>query len=161
MFTYQNITRTSAFLAIVLLSGCSYLPSWAGGQKEEKAKVAAASGFQSENPSTQEIVPGSKSSSIPDVDSKSTKVELIWQMPQDPVDGYLISYGYGKETLDFKLKISADKLEKYQDPKNGFVYRYVLKDVSNTKNLFVAINAYKDNQVSSLSQIMEIPVNKK
>ena len=88
--------------------------------------------------------------------STLSDIEILWQIPVQPVEGFVINYGYDKAILDLNVKIATKDLEKFEDPKHGFVYRYVLGDVPLSKTVYVSIAAYNGTKVSLPSEIFPV-----
>lgn len=87
---------------------------------------------------------------------KFSNVEVIWAVPAEAVDGFVIHYGLDQSKLDSEIKVSAESLEKVSDQEKGEVYRYVVRDLPNDRPIFVAISAYAGEKSSPLSEIREI-----
>lgn len=85
-----------------------------------------------------------------------TRVEVIWEIPKDPVDGYIIRYGFNRDKLEFEEKVSSSSLDRFEDPKFGFVYRHVLKNVPPEKSVFVSLTAYTGTERSAPSPVFEV-----
>ncbi|MBN8549927.1 MAG: hypothetical protein J0M12_11480 [Deltaproteobacteria bacterium] len=90
-----------------------------------------------------------------------TRVEVIWAIPKDPVDGFIIRYGYTKTELKFEEKVHGTALDRFDDPKYGFVYRYVLKNVPANTTVYVSLIAYTGNEQSAPSPVFEVAPRKK
>ncbi|MBX7143760.1 MAG: hypothetical protein K1X79_04865 [Oligoflexia bacterium] len=87
---------------------------------------------------------------------QATQVELLWEIPKDAVDGYIIRYGLDREKLDHVKRVPASALERFEDSKLGFVYRYVLSDVPEKSSVFVSLSAFVGEHVSTQSQVLEL-----
>ena len=83
-------------------------------------------------------------------------VELLWQIPTQPVDGFVIKLGYSHDHLDKELRVTTSALERFEDPKHGYVYRYVLHDIPRTHPLYVTMAAFRGDVVSAASEIFEL-----
>jgi hypothetical protein len=73
----------------------------------------------------------------------------------EPVDAFVIRYGYRPADLTQETKIMVPQLQKTQDPHYGSVYRYIIQPVEAGKNLYVAIASVKGDQISEFSSPME------
>lgn len=89
-----------------------------------------------------------------------TRVEVIWAIPKDPVDGFIVRYGYTKGELKFEEKVASSALDRFDDPKYGFVYRHVLKNVPTDKPVYVTLSAYHGAEVSAPSPVFEVAPTK-
>jgi len=83
-------------------------------------------------------------------------VEVIWAVPGEPVDKYLLRYGFSKESLNLEIEIDASKLEKVQDPAHGEVYHYLINDVPSARTLYLTLISMRNGISSEPSQIFEI-----
>ncbi|MDC0358005.1 hypothetical protein OAO01_04245 [Oligoflexia bacterium] len=92
----------------------------------------------------------------PNTESEASTVEIIWEIPKEPTDGFIIHYGYTKNNLEFQTRLDAEQLEKYEDPKFGFVYRHLMQEMSTEQALFFAMAAIRNDTVSELSEVFEI-----
>jgi hypothetical protein len=81
-------------------------------------------------------------------------IEITWEVPGEPVDGFVIRYGQSRGALSNEVKIAAGDLREESDPEYGPVYRYLIKDVSNATPLFVSIAAYKGDRISNFSDVL-------
>jgi hypothetical protein len=82
-------------------------------------------------------------------------IEVTWETPSEPVDGFIIRYGSSPTSLTKEVTISASDIREVNDPEYGPVFRYVIRDVENANKLFVSIAAVKGQSVSDFSQVLE------
>jgi hypothetical protein len=82
-------------------------------------------------------------------------IEVTWETPSEPVDGFIIRYGTSPNSLTKEVTISAADMREERDPQYGPVYRYLIRDVENSKKLFVSIAAVKGQAVSNFSEVLE------
>jgi len=83
-------------------------------------------------------------------------IEIIWELPQNPVDGYVLKYGFSADKLTTQLTLSLNDIERYEDPRFGFVYRYYLPSIPANKRVFLTLATIRGNQISAPSDLMEI-----
>lgn len=81
--------------------------------------------------------------------------EITWESPSEPVDGFVIRYGEDPKRLDKEVKLSARDLKEEEDPEFGKVFRYVIRNVSPVKPLYVSIAAFKGDRLSDFSDSKE------
>jgi hypothetical protein len=133
--------------AVISLSGCASLnpldlfSSSPETQEEQSSAQSRAEGKRKG--------PDSKGAAVQD------GVEVVWLVPTEPVDAFIIRYGYRPAELTQETKITAPQLQKTQDPHYGTVYRYVIQPVESGKNVYVAIASVKGDQISEFSSPME------
>ena len=80
---------------------------------------------------------------------------MTWEMPSEPVDGFIIRYGSSPSSLSKEVTISARDIKEERDPEFGPVYRYLIRDVENAQKLFVSIAAVKGQSISNFSDVLE------
>lgn len=78
--------------------------------------------------------------------------EITWERPSNQVDGFVIRYGEEPKRLDKEVKLSVRSLREEQDPEFGSVYRYVIRNTSPVKPLYVSIAAFKGDRLSDFSE---------
>jgi hypothetical protein len=93
---------------------------------------------------------------VPPTPVPNSRIEIIWSIPDQPVDGFVLHYGTEPGQLSSEMKISVADLEKYQDPERGAVYRYILSNVPPNKPVYVALSSYLGDASSSMSEVQEI-----
>jgi hypothetical protein len=82
-------------------------------------------------------------------------IEVTWETPSEPVDGFIIRYGSSPDALTKEVTISSNDIREVNDPEYGPVYRYLIRDVENAKKLFVSIAAIKGQAISNFSDVLE------
>lgn len=82
-------------------------------------------------------------------------IEVTWEMPSEPVDGFIIRYGSSPSSLSKEVTISSRDIKEERDPEFGPVYRYLIRDVENAQKLFVSIAAVKGQSISNFSEVLE------
>lgn len=125
-------------LSLLLVSGCSLFQSSAPNSDstrilEEKALVEAQH--------------------APEAPKQG--IEVLWETPSEPVDGFIIRYGSSPNSLTKEVTLSATDVKEVNDPEYGPVYRYLIRDVENVKKLYVSIAAVKGQVVSDFSDVLE------
>ena len=134
----KNFSSLALSLSLLLFSGCSLLQSSTPAPDstksvEEKALVEAQH--------------------APEAPKQG--IEVTWETPSEPVDGFIIRYGNSPTSLTKEVTISATDIREVKDPEYGPVYRYLIRDVENAKKLFVSIAAVKGQSVSDFSDVLE------
>ncbi len=89
----------------------------------------------------------------------SSDIEVIWQIPETPVEGYVVNYGFEQNNLTKQVRVRSEILEKAEDPKHGFVYRYVLSGIPLNKIVYISISAYNGSSISTSSEIFKVMAN--
>lgn len=125
-------------LSLLLASGCSLFqssPRTSDSSKliEEKALIEAQS--------------------APEAPKQG--IEVTWETPSEPVDGFIIRYGSSPTSLTKEVTLSATDIREVNDPEYGPVFRYLIRDVENSNKLFVSIAAVKGQSVSDFSEVLE------
>lgn len=135
--------RPIILVTLVILSGCSLLFDRAPGG----GKGAADSGAS-------ERGSGIREGSIPVIQKKLSGIEVMWEVPSDPVDGFVIRYGEERDKLNREATIFRSELREERDSDYGPVYRYILRDIPADSRIFVAVAAFKGEAVSDFSDVV-------
>jgi hypothetical protein len=141
----QTWSRVVITLFLVVLPSCGYLKRQVGtssahpARKEQPARASRV-------PLEQKL-PGALYSDV----------EVLWEIPREPVEGFIITYGVDQGSSIGRVKVRSDELTRYEDQRYGFVYHYVLKDVPADKAVRVSISAYKGAEVSEQSRVIVVP----
>ena len=168
--------KISLLLILITLQGCSTLgDAWDGtmeavGLKEVESPQPAAE-KEKTTPETKEIARGEEvaprkeandsASKIngPKVDLKTTSgpitggLEIMWQVPLEPVETYYISLSNSTTgEPDKQIKLPVGKLKKQDDPTYGPVYRYVLPNTVRGRAGIVQIRAENRFGISEPSE---------
>ena len=85
---------------------------------------------------------------------KRLGLQVTWQVPSEPIDGFILRYGEKPEELTTEKRITVDSLLREDDPEFGPVYRYTVSDIAPQSALFVSIAAYKGDRLSEFSEVM-------
>lgn len=84
-------------------------------------------------------------------------IELSWDIPDDPVDAFIIYSGNTENNLDSELELNINELKTTAEGK----YLYVIRPVDPTKTVFVAIAAKRGSTISEKSLPQEFAPNPK
>lgn len=135
------ISTFSILLATAPLGGCGWL-RWSSTTSAKKAEPVVKR-------------PGRLSVS----QARSTSdIEVLWEIPSAPVEGFIISYGFGEEEeMTHRVKVRASELNRYEDQRYGFVYRFVLRDIPVDRSLKVVISSFIGDKVSEASKTIVVP----
>jgi hypothetical protein len=90
------------------------------------------------------------------VRKKLTSAALVWK-GEPGVEGFIIKYGTSRENLSSTVKVLS-KQALVSSNEEGNTYRYLIKNISPTEPLFVALIAFTGSLESPLSAIIEVPV---
>lgn len=93
---------------------------------------------------------------VQNTEKVSTKVEVTWVVPEVTVDGFILKYGFSKEVQDQEKKVLVKDLELKKDKDHGSVYKYVVENVPQGKDVFVRISAFLGDEVSEPSDVMKV-----
>jgi len=124
----HNFLRAS----VIALSGCASLFSNTPQGAQEASTMPAAT-----------------------VQKKSIGLEVVWEVPSEPTDGFVIRYGEDKANLTKEVTILLSELREEKDPIHGPIYRYVIRDLPTSTPIFVSVAAFKDNVISDFSEAIE------
>lgn len=93
-------------------------------------------------------------------ESTLSDIEIVWQIPREIVEGFIIRFGYDKNDLNQQVRIEAKDLEKFEDPQHGFVYRYVIGDIPLGQVVYLSIAAFTGEKISKPTDIFEVAAEK-
>ena len=83
-------------------------------------------------------------------------IEVVWAIPDEKVEGYVINYGFEANQMDRVIKLKSANLEKFEDKNYGFVFRYVLSGIPRARTVYIAISAYNGTMVSAPSKVFKV-----
>ena len=135
----RNIITSIFILVFLSLSGCSLISSLGKQGPSKDSKKTATT----------------QSPSIKSEISAADGIELVWKTPSEPVDGFIIRYGYNKDALNRSARLPINSLTSSQDIEFGSVYRYVIKPIEAGKIVYVALASFKGENISEFSEIYE------
>lgn len=157
----RNLARYSKSLALLtlpmLLASCATIWTVPAEEDSPAPQQQAALAPQKKSPPT----PARRTSVPMSVSSEGGTaqvggVEILWQVPMKPVEIYHLNYGFSADRLDRSLTIPIDKLEKFDDPAHGPVFRYRLAGVPADRDVFVTMRAENHMGVSEASEVMRV-----
>ena len=130
----KDTLRTLFILSLATLSACSYLfDSAPRGTTSKRGDLIAQA---------------------PLVTKKSIGLEVTWEVPTDPIDGFVLRYGPEKENLSHEVTVFLSQLRREDDIQYGPVYRYTITDIKESAPLFVSVAAFKGDVLSNFSDII-------
>lgn len=136
---------------VVLLSGCSWLGIGDVAQPPTRA-LEQPPQQQSPEPTTTNVsVSGTKSKK-----PGPTDIQIVWKVPLEPVDSFVIHYGYDATVLDKELRLDANLIERFNHPKHGPVYRFYLTGTDDQRPVYLSISAVKDTFVSKPTEVVVV-----
>jgi hypothetical protein len=146
---YSRLVLT---LAISALTACSFVERNTLGLFSDPQP----SSFESEAPAQNSVNSPSSTVATPTAETITPKgIEIIWAIPSEPVEGYVIRYGLSRDSLSQEKRIEVAKLERFEDPQFGYVYRTTI-DEAPQQNLFVSLVAYNGTKLSAPSPVFEV-----
>lgn len=155
-----NTVCRRAIVAILVFAaaGCGLLGTTPKAAQDEAWKSEAGKPVvEQPDAAVQPAAPVEKAPALPLPPVPThTNVELVWQVPEDPVDGFVVRYGFQRGSLEHEIKVTTAQLERYEDPSYGFVYRYILKEVPSDESVFISIAAFKGAVVSQAGDVFEV-----
>ncbi|MFN8390508.1 MAG: hypothetical protein U0136_09485 [Bdellovibrionota bacterium] len=140
---------------LLLLSACSSLQSinpFSGG--EQPASIE-----QEGQPPLRAGSEESAARALAQAEDTST-VEVLWQVPGEPVEKYHLSYGLDPSHLDNHLEIPVSDLQKIDHPKHGPVFRYELKNAPAHTPIYISLRAENKSKLSDPTPTIKIDPQK-
>lgn len=86
----------------------------------------------------------------------STDLEILWLVPEQPIDRFELEYGSSEEKLDHLVEIAPAQLQLVEDAQNGKVYRYILKAVPQKGRLFLTLRSVRGEERSAPTPIFVV-----
>lgn len=144
LLTYQRFLLT-CFTAIVIIfcSGCSWVFA-----PEEKTEAPAQPALQAELPSSP-VTP-------PEPQVLTSDIEVVWLVPEQEVDRFVIEYGFKQHKLDQKVELEPRQLQITNDPKYGRAYRYLLHNLPKKQEIFLMLRSVKGEMRSDPTPIVSV-----
>ena len=84
------------------------------------------------------------------------RVEIVWMVPKEPVDAFILRYGYSRYNLDKEKRVESIELEIADDPQHGYVYKFLLKPIQTDRTLFVALATVSGSETSAFSDVFSV-----
>jgi hypothetical protein len=141
---------------VAALPACSWMPFQgdapeAAAPEEEVAQPAEAGAALAEpEPKDLTRVP------IERFERPAEGIEIIWEIPREPADAFILRYGLSRDNLEHSLRLESADLEKFEDAEHGYVYRYILKGAPVNAKIFMSLSAVRDEKVSEPTPVFEI-----
>lgn len=86
-------------------------------------------------------------------------IELVWEIPGETVEGYVIRYGLSSRNLDKEIRVNNSDLTRITDSRFGEVYHYLITDAPNDRIVYVTIAALSGGTESEPSKVFEVKPN--
>jgi hypothetical protein len=125
---------STTLIASLHLTGCSLLFDPNPPKKESVQDKTAGAGVAQ-----------------PLLEKKGAGIEVTWEVPSEPVDGFVIRYGEDRTQLVKETTILISELREERDSQYGPVYRYTIRDISSDTPLYVSVAAFKGDIISDFS----------
>ncbi len=156
------IFRTFIFLSFLTLalSSCSLFTGGSSESPEDASDMnqEAMTGEDLEAPSLSKVpieeLPQSDGSSSND--TSLDKVEILWKIPEEAADGFIMHYGFAADALTYRLRLQTSEIEQYQDPQFGPVFRYIIADLPPEKTVYISLQTIRGDVVSEPSEVFEV-----
>ena len=146
------------FASPLLLSGCTTISQfWAQHSGTSPAPEQASEELIPKSPDvTPEPESGAQIAVRPLNLDAAGEIEVTWAVPDEPVDSYVLHYGFTRDELDQELVIDVATLEKTAGPQHLPMYRFRLQNVPIHKNVYVALSAVRAGGVSAMTEVIEV-----
>lgn len=139
--TYSELAKlilvSLVLVASICLSSCSIF-----GSDEFSNDNNTSDSYNSDNLTTRTRKPKRSFT------RNTNNIRLVWSIPPEPVDGFILNVSYNGSLSDTEIKIPVEELEKFDHPKYGFVFGYTLNGVFSDSGLKVTARSYLGDEVS-------------
>jgi hypothetical protein len=116
------------------------------------AGCARLFGSTKSEPTPKEERQASASNSSLFLEKKASGVEITWEVPSDPVDGFVIRYGQDRTQLTKEVTLLLSELREERDSQYGSVYRYIVPNLESDGPVYVSVAAFKGETISDFSE---------
>ena len=99
--------------------------------------------------------------SLGDSSKTVSGIEVMWEIPNKEVDGFILRYGFSKNNLSKEVHLKRTELETYTDQEFGEVFRYILQDIPSAQSIYLQLANKIGDQVSPFSEVFELKGEKK
>lgn len=140
-----------SLITLGCLGGCTLFSGAPAPEAQQSVEAAATAALEG----SQTTASAGKLDRAPTAFGLSD-VEVLWEIPQRSVDGFVVRYGYSREVLDGQVKLAAGEVERFDDPVHGMVYHYVLRNVPPDRKVFVTVSAFQGQRESEPSVVLEV-----
>ncbi len=141
----KNFLKLSVLSLFLVFSACSIFSSagnnQANKQETDKDKVAK------------------QNDSILNNVENNSDIEILWLIPEEHTDGFILSYGISEKKLDKKIKLFSEQVSVVPDPVYKKVYRHVLKQLPRNKIIYLQLQAFNGDDISLPSKIFTLRAN--
>ena len=151
--------KKSFILSLLFLSACSIfntsgsnIENSQGNNPNSNAQVTEAAQVQD---NLNNVLQNNGSFST----SNISDIEILWLIPNEPTEGFILSYGFSENSLDNKIKLMSNELQEVADPVYNKVYRYILKNIPRDKIVYLQLTAFNGNNFSLPSKIFTLRAN--
>ena len=154
-----NLLKKSIILSVLFLSACSFF-NFGNNSTPENTNLNDKQSIYSGNNQA-----GSIESNLNNVLQNQTNannisdVEILWLIPNEPTEGYILSYGFNENNLDNKIKLISSELQEVTDPVYNKVYRYVLRNIPRNQVIYLQLTAFNRSNFSLPSKIFTLRAN--
>lgn len=151
------LLSTRAFLVLLSLGlgGCSVVDAFSNmNVPYVSGSRTPADESSSESTTTtvpvEQGIPGKKGR------AETNSVEIMWVVPAEPLDGYLIRYGFERDNLSYQLRVRWGDLTIQDTPSHGKVFVHLIESVPGNKTVYMTLSGIKDGELSSPTDVIEV-----
>jgi hypothetical protein len=88
--------------------------------------------------------------------AEGSSLEILWQVPTEPVEAFRLSYGFSPENLEKEVRIPIASLQKLDDPAFGPVFSYQLSGITADQVVYVSLRAENQGLISPPSPTLKV-----
>ncbi len=93
-------------------------------------------------------------------DTGEDSIVIKWLVPSEPLDGYVIRYGFSATSLEYEERLSWDKIGTITDTAKGKIFVHDLKGLPTDRTIFVSLAGIKDDKISKPTAIFSVSPTK-
>jgi hypothetical protein len=151
----KPVVRILSLCLFTAVAGCSFVERntiglvWGDDEPKASASEEKVETHAAPRTSPVDIQPLKQSDA-------ATGIELIIEIPDHPVDKFVVNYGFEPEDLTNTFEIPATKLERFQYGEQGYVYRYLIDTLPSDRKIYLTFVSVSGQTVSEPSKVYEV-----
>jgi hypothetical protein len=89
--------------------------------------------------------------------TESRFIEVLWEVPALPVQGFILRYGTDESVLSGSAQLIPEKLQRVRTSGGAELYRYLLPEPARDKTVYITIAAFDGAVESAPTKALAVP----
>lgn len=154
--------RGLSFIVLVLLGafvgGCSIFSSLQEDSRYSELSGGTASEVtEGTEVAVERIDPSAQNASGRLGRTESRFIEVLWEVPALPVQGFILRYGTDESALSGSVQLMPEKLQRVRASGGAELYRYLLPEPARDKTVYITIAAVDGAVESAPTKALAVP----